>query len=44
MVSCNSKFPFSISNLWLSLLIYPFFVKSILQKEYVKKGWEIVKE
>jgi len=28
----------------LSLLIYPFFVKSILQKEYVKKGWEIVKE
>ena len=28
----------------LSLLIYPFFVKSILQKEYVKKGWEIIKE
>ena len=42
MVSCNSKFPFSISNLWLSLLIYPFFVKSILHKEYLKRGWEMV--
>ena len=28
----------------LSLLIYPFFVKSILQKEYLKRGWEIVEK
>ena len=28
----------------ISLLIYPFFVKSILQKEYLKRGWEIVEK
>ena len=38
------SFVLSIGTYGISILIYPFFVKSILQKEYVKKGWEIVKE
>tara|TARA_B100000953_G_scaffold76630_1_gene61931 strand:- start:1126 stop:1368 length:243 start_codon:yes stop_codon:yes gene_type:complete len=38
------SFVLSIGTYGISMLIYPFFVKSILQKEYVKKGWEIVKE
>tara|TARA_B100000749_G_scaffold251334_1_gene216982 strand:+ start:67 stop:309 length:243 start_codon:yes stop_codon:yes gene_type:complete len=38
------SFVLSIGTYGISVLIYPFFVKSILQKEYVKKGWEIVKE
>ena len=38
------SFVLSIGTYGISILIYPFFVKSILQKEYVKKGWKIVKE
>ena len=38
------SFVLSIGTYGISILIYPFFVESILQKEYVKKGWEIVKE
>ena len=38
------SFVLSIGTYGISILIYPFFVKSILLKEYVKKGWEIVKE
>jgi len=38
------SFVLSIGTYGISILIYPFFVKSILQKEYVKKGREIVKE
>ena len=38
------SFVLSIGTYGISILIYPFFVKSILQKEYVKKGWEIVIE
>ena len=38
------SFVLSIGTYGINILIYPFFVKSILQKEYVKKGWEIVKE
>ena len=38
------SFVLSIGTYGISILIYPFFVKSILQKEYVKKGWETVKE
>ena len=38
------SFVLSIGTYGISILIYPFFVESILQKEYVKKGREIVKE
>ena len=38
------SFVLSIGTYGINILIYPFFVKSIHQKEYVKKGWEIVKE
>jgi hypothetical protein len=38
------SFALSMVTYGISVLIYPFFLKSILQKEYLKKGWEIVKE
>ena len=38
------SFVLSMVTYGISVLIYPFFLKSILQKEYLKKGWEIVKE
>ena len=38
------SFVLSIGTYGISILIYPFFVESILQKEYVKKGWEIVEK
>ena len=38
------SFVLSMGTYGVSVLIYPFFVKSILHKEYLKRGWEIVKE
>ena len=36
------SFVLSMGTYGISVLIYPFFVKTILQKEYLKKGCEIV--
>ena len=38
------SFVLSMGSYGISILIYPFFVKSILKKEYLKKDWEIVKK
>jgi len=38
------SFALSMVTYGISVLIYPFFLKSILQKEYLKRGWEIIKE
>ena len=38
------SFVLSIGTYGISVLIYSFFVKSILQKEYLKRGWEIVEK
>ena len=38
------SFALSMVTYGISVLIYPFFLKPILQKEYLKRGWEIIKE
>ena len=38
------SFALSMVTYGISVLIYPFFLFFILQKEYLKRGWEIIKE